>query len=135
MPNRINEIMIGPLDPLQTDCILEVKETLTNTFRIVNKYVYPTFPTRMITLAVITPATYIIKPGDLLASLCIVTTEQALEEINGNKKNLNYFLYIFYRFSVLDIFYSDSEDDEEEKKKEDEEEEKKEEKEEKDYSG
>jgi hypothetical protein len=38
----------------------------------------------MITLTVITPTTYIIKQGDLLASFCIVTTEQALEEINGN---------------------------------------------------
>jgi hypothetical protein len=84
MPNRINEIIIGPLDLLQADCILEVKENLKNTFRILNKYVYPTFPTRMITLTVITPTTYIIKPGDLLASFCIVTTEHALEEINGN---------------------------------------------------
>jgi len=71
------------LDPLQADCLLDVKENLKNTFKIVNKYVYPTSPTSIITLTVITPTTFIIKPGDLLASFCIVTTERALEEING----------------------------------------------------
>jgi hypothetical protein len=83
MPNRINEIIIGPLDPLQADCLLEVKEKLENPFKIVNKYVYPNYLTRIITLTVISPTPFIIKPGDLLASFCIVTTERALEEING----------------------------------------------------
>ena len=86
MPNRINEIVIGPLDPLQSDCLLEVKDSLTKSFRIVNKYVYPNFLTRMVKLAVITPIAHIIKPGHLLASLCPVTTENVLQNINGKKK-------------------------------------------------
>jgi hypothetical protein len=89
MPNRINEILIGPLDPLQADCILEVKDSLTKSFRIVNKYVYPDFLPCMIKLAVVTPITYIVKPGHLLASLCSVTTENALKEISG--KNLYFY--------------------------------------------
>jgi hypothetical protein len=89
MPNRINEIVIGPLDPLQSDCLLEVKDSLTKSFRIVNKYVYPNFLTRMVKLAVITPIAHIIKPGHLLASLCPVTTENVLHNINGKRKNCN----------------------------------------------
>jgi len=91
MPNRINEIIIGPLDPLQADCLLEVKEKLENPFKIVNKYVYPNYLTRIITLTVISPTPFIIKPGDLLASFCIVTTEQALEEIRRRKNSFRLF--------------------------------------------
>ncbi len=83
MPNKINEIMIGPLGPLEADCFLEVKESPTNPFRIVNKYVYPNFLTHMITLSLITPTVYIIKPGDLLASplLCrIVVASKYLQK-------------------------------------------------------
>ena len=100
MPNRINEIVIGPLDPLQADCILEVKDSLSESFRIVNNYVYPNFLTRMVKLAVITPEAFIIKPGHLLASLCTVTTEKVFHEINGKTKNF-YFLNFIYALYVL----------------------------------
>ena len=103
MPNRINEIIIGPLDPLQADCLLEVKEKLENPFKIVNKYVYPNYLTRIITLTVISPTPFIIKPGYLLASFCIVTTEQALEEIDG-KFTLKNLLLIFINFLLIIYF-------------------------------
>jgi hypothetical protein len=103
MPNRINEIIIGPLDPLQADCLLEVKEKLENPFKIVNKYVYPNYLTRIITLTVISPTPFIIKPGDLLASFCIVTTEQALEEIDG-KFTLKNLLLIFINLLLIIYF-------------------------------
>ena len=86
MPNRINEIVFGPLNPLQADCILEVNESIKTPFKIINKYVYPTFLNQgMITLSILTPTCYIIKPGALLATLCTITTENVLEEINGKK--------------------------------------------------
>ena len=119
MPNKINEIVFGPLDPLQADCLLEVNESIKNPFRIVNKYVYPNFLTHMITLAVLTPTFYIIKPDAPLASLCTVTTEKALEEINGMTLYL-YFLkmYKFYLgFSLIDIYCSDPEEEEEKEEK------------------
>lgn len=93
MPNKINEIMIGPLGPLEADCFLEVKESPTNPFRIVNKYVYPNFLTHMITLSLITPTVYIIKPGDLLASLELITSERYLKEING-KANFLWYTFV-----------------------------------------
>jgi hypothetical protein len=96
MPNRINEILIGPLDPLQADCILEVKDFITKSFRILDKYVYPDFLTRMIKLTVITPLACVVKPGHLLASLCRVTTENALKEISGKK---NYIFIKYYCFT------------------------------------
>jgi len=83
MSNKINVIVIGPLNPLQTGCILEVIESPNKPFRILNKYIFPNFLTRMATLTVITPSPYILKPGDLVAKLCTVTTEQVLGEING----------------------------------------------------
>lgn len=90
MPNRINEIVIGPLEPLQDDCLLEVKDNFVKKpYRIVDKYVYPNFLTHMITLTVITPRLYIIKPGYLLASLCVITTKKIFEESDG--KNIQIF--------------------------------------------
>jgi hypothetical protein len=100
MPNKINEIMIGPLGPLEADCFLEVKESPTNTFRIINKYVYPNFLTHMITLSLITPTADIIKPGDLLASLGLITSERFLKEING-KKNMVCLCLIYFLFFVF----------------------------------
>jgi hypothetical protein len=118
MPNKINEIVIGPLNPLQTDCILEVIESLNNPFRILNKYIFPNFLTHMVTLAVITPSPYILRPGDLVAKLCTVTTEQALGEINGKNNFKSENFYNLIRFSTLDVFYSDSEHEEEEEEEE-----------------
>ena len=83
MPNQINEIVIGPIFPLQTDGILKVEEFGKNPFKIVNKYVYPNFRTHMITLYVLTATPYIIKPGALLTSLCLSTIGSILDGLEG----------------------------------------------------
>ena len=99
MPQKINEILIGPLDRLQSDCLFEVKESKNNSFHILTQYAYPNFITRMITIIIITPTPYIIKPGELLASMCPVTIENVIEEFQGNL-----FLYLFFSSSSLTIF-------------------------------
>ena len=101
MPNKINEIVIGPLNPLQADCILEMTNISSEKFQILNQYVYPNFLTHMITLMVLTPTPYIIKPGHLLGKLCTITTETLLKEINGNKLDFHYDqLYIFSIYCI-----------------------------------
>ena len=100
IPNQINQIEIGPIVPIQTDCLLKVKESGLNPFEIVNKYVFPHSSTHMITLLVITasPYMYIIKPNALLASLCLVTLGSEM----GIGKNYTFFyknktcIYQFY---------------------------------------
>jgi hypothetical protein len=99
IPQKINEILIGPLDHLQADCLFEVKESKNNSFHILTQYAYPNFITGMITITIITPTPYVIKPGELLASMCTVTIENVIEEFQGN-----IFLYLF--FSSLTILSS-----------------------------
>jgi len=96
MPQKINEILIGPLDRLQSDCLFEVKESKNNSFHILTQYAYPNFITRMITIIIITPTPYIIKPGELLASMCPVTIENVIEEFQGKL-----FLYLFFLLLLL----------------------------------
>lgn len=83
MPKRLNEILVGPLH-LRSDCILEVKESNQTSFKIVDKYIHPNFFTQMITLSVIVPSFLIIKPGELLASLCTVLIEDVDMNITEN---------------------------------------------------
>jgi hypothetical protein len=96
MPQKINEILIGPLDRLQSDCLFEVIESKNNSFHILTQYAYPNFITGMITITIITPTPYIIKPGELLASMCPVTIENVIEEFQGKL-----FLYLFFLLLLL----------------------------------
>jgi len=50
----------------------------------------------MITITIITPTPYIIKPGELLASMCPVTIENVIEEFQGKL-----FLYLFFLLLLL----------------------------------
>ena len=102
MPQKINEILIGPLDRLQSDCLFEVKESKNNSFHILTQYAYPNFITGMITITIITPTPYIIKPGELLASMCPVTIENVIEEFQGN---LFLYLFFFFFFFFNHFFY------------------------------
>jgi hypothetical protein len=94
LPDKINEIKVGPLDPLQADGILALAEMRANSFLILNKYVYPDYLTGMIKLCVITSTPYIVEPGQPLASLCHVTTKDVFNEING--KNFIFIIRFFY---------------------------------------
>jgi hypothetical protein len=79
-----------------------VKESKNNSFHILTQYAYPNFITRMITIIIITPTPYIIKPGELLASMCPVTIENVIEEFQGN---LFLYRYLFFSSSSsLTIF-------------------------------
>jgi hypothetical protein len=102
MPQKINEILIGPLDRLQSDCLFEVIESKNNSFHILTQYAYPNFITGMITITIITPTPYIIKPGELLASMCPVTIENVIEEFQGN---LFLYLFFFFFFFFNHFFY------------------------------
>jgi hypothetical protein len=73
-----------------------VKESKNNSFHILTQYAYPNFITRMITITIITPTPYIIKPGELLASMCPVTIENVIEEFQGKL-----FLYLFFLLLLL----------------------------------
>jgi hypothetical protein len=73
-----------------------VKESKNNSFHILTQYAYPNFITGMITITIITPTPYIIKPGELLASMCPVTIENVIEEFQGKL-----FLYLFFLLLLL----------------------------------
>jgi len=95
LPDKINEIEVGPLDPLQTDSILALAEMRANSFLILNKYVYPDYLTGMkIKLCVITSTPYIVAAGQPLASLCHVTTKDVFNEIKG--KNFIFIIRFFF---------------------------------------
>jgi hypothetical protein len=95
LPLKVNELLIGPIDSLQTDCIFEIKERHCNSFKIVKKYVYPNFLTRMITLTVITTTPHILKPGELVASLCTFKITDVVEDLKGIPL---YFLINMYHY-------------------------------------
>ena len=96
MPDKINEITVGPLDPLQADGILALVEKQSNSFLILNKYVYPDYLTGMIKLCVITSTPYIVDPGQPLASLFHVTTKDVFNKIKGKKT-----LFLLKGFSII----------------------------------
>jgi hypothetical protein len=96
LPDKINEITVGPLDPLQADGILALAEMRANSFLILNKYVYPDYLTGMIKLCVITSTPYIVEPGQPLASLCHVTIKDVFNKIIGKKT-----LFLFKGFSII----------------------------------
>ncbi len=93
LPNKVNEILVGPITPLKADRILQVKGGIQQSFQILDKYVYSHSLCHMITLHVITPTDYIITPGELLTYLCPITSKQIMdlkkEEENVNGKNIN----------------------------------------------
>ena len=88
MPKKINEILIGPIN-LNTNCIFKVKQSNQKSFKIVDKYVHPDFLTHLITLTVITPSFIIMKPGELLTSLCpLLIQDIDMNVIENNGKQM-----------------------------------------------
>ena len=83
MPQKINEIVIGPIDPLPENCLYEIKELFSSQFTIVAKYVYPNFITKLITIPVVSKSPIILKPTEPLASLCIINLHDVIEDIKG----------------------------------------------------
>jgi hypothetical protein len=88
MPFKINEIIVGPIDPFgfssRGDCILQIKKTIPNSpFHIINNYCYPDCHTGMITLAVVSKTPHTIKPYDILGRLCIVHIQDVIEDLEG----------------------------------------------------
>lgn len=86
MAMKINEILIGPVPSLPDHCIFEIKELLSSDFTIVQRFVYPNYITKMLTLLVVSKTPVIIKPGEPLASLCIIHLNDVIDDIKGNKK-------------------------------------------------
>lgn len=93
LPEKINELIWGPVEILPPHCIYEIKEVIGSEFKIVNRYVYPNYITKMITLPLLTKSTQLLHPGQPLAALCIVHINDAINDICGKQK-YNTFLII-----------------------------------------
>ena len=87
MPKKINKILIGPFS-LRADCLFEVKDSNQTLFKIIDKYVHPDFLSHMITLSIMVPSFLIMKPGELLASLCVVLIEDIEMTVPDNNGKL-----------------------------------------------
>jgi hypothetical protein len=96
MAHRVNEIHIGPLNYLRSDCLLEIKENYRHPFRIVNKYIYPNFLTGLITLIIVANDPHIIKPGELLGSVCVLRIQDTLKDLEGKLHHKINKLFIFF---------------------------------------
>lgn len=96
MPKKINEIVIGPINYIQNDCYFEVTGYENNTFNILTKATYPNPATGMITLAVITSTYNIIRPGELLASMCTVQIDESLKQYKGKTLKISEVIFFFF---------------------------------------
>jgi hypothetical protein len=112
MPMKINEILIGPIHPLPGPCLYEIKELLCSNFTIVQKYIYPNFLTKMVTLSFVTKSPIILKPGEPLVNLCVVHFNDLIDDLKGNKeitnKNTKKYkscLFLFIMFSRRNLLF------------------------------
>jgi len=74
IPNSINEIIIGP-DYIDFDLVYELKDSqVQKRFKILNTHFYPD-EKNMLRLFVVSSIPVILKPGEVLATLCLSHTE------------------------------------------------------------